>query len=105
MVINEDILYSVGASIKTYAPSEVIFNEGDSPNYYYQIISGEVKLNNYNDEGKEVSEVLLKDGQSIGEASLFINKPYPHNAVVTKKSEIIRLPRKMFLDLLKYVLI
>jgi CRP-like cAMP-binding protein len=101
MVIQEDILYSVGASIKIYEPSEVIFNEGDIANYYYQIISGEVKQNNYNDEGKETIQIILQDGQSIGESLLFMDKPYPFNAVAIKKCEILRLPKYIFLDLLK----
>lgn len=101
MVINEDILYSVGASIKTYEPSEVIFSEGDSPNYYYQIISGEAKQNNYNDEGKEVIQIILEDGQSIGESLLFMDRPYPYNAVAIKRCSIIKLSKYIFFDLLK----
>lgn len=53
MVIDENILISAGAETRHYSPSETIFFEGDIPNYYYQIIKGEIKLNNYNEEGKE----------------------------------------------------
>lgn len=101
MVIKEEILHSVGASIKNYRPSEIIFNEGDPPNYYYQIITGEVKLNNYNDEGKEVIQTLLEDGQSIGESLLFMDKPYPINAIAITNCKILKLPKCIFLDLLK----
>lgn len=101
MVIKEEILHSVGASIKNYKPSEVIFNEGDFPNYYYQIIKGEVKLNNYNNEGKEVIQTLLEEGQSIGESLLFMDKLYPMNAIAITNCEILRLPKYVFMDLLK----
>lgn len=100
MVIKEDILYSVGASIRTYAPSEVIFSEGDFPNYYFQIVKGEVKQHNYNDDGKEVIQSIVEDGQSIGESLLFLEKPYPFNAIAIKRSEILRLPKHVFFDLL-----
>lgn len=101
MVIKEEILHSVGASIKNYRTSEIIFNEGDLPNYYYQIITGEVKLNNYNDEGKETIQTLLEDGQSIGESLLFIDKLYPMNAIAITNCKILKLPKHIFLDLLK----
>ncbi|SEW16618.1 cAMP-binding domain of CRP or a regulatory subunit of cAMP-dependent protein kinases [Chryseobacterium wanjuense] len=101
MVIKEEILHSVGASIKTYKPTEIIFSEGDPANYYYQIITGDVKLNNYNKDGKESIQTLLEAGQSIGESMLFINKPYPMNAIAITNCEILRLPRHIFLDLLK----
>ncbi|WP_229048067.1 Crp/Fnr family transcriptional regulator [Chryseobacterium arthrosphaerae] len=81
MVIDENILHSAGAEVRDYKPAENIFCEGDTPNYYYQIIKGEVKLNNYNEEGKEFIQNILTEGQSCGEAILFIDKPYPMNAV------------------------
>ncbi len=101
MVIDEDILYSMGAVIKSYRPSENIFTEGDLPNYYYQIVKGEVKLNNYNEEGKEIIQGLMGKGQSIEESLLFINKVYPVNAVAITSCEILKLPKFTFLEILK----
>ncbi len=101
MVIKEEILQSVGAITRKYKPSEIIFNEGDVPNYYYQIITGDVKLNNYNDEGKEIIQTLLEDGQSIGESLLFMDRLYPMNAVALTNCSVLRLPKTIFLDLLK----
>ncbi|WP_294245724.1 Crp/Fnr family transcriptional regulator [uncultured Chryseobacterium sp.] len=101
MVIKEEILYSVGAITRKYKPSEIIFSEGDVPNFYYQIINGDVKLNNYNDDGKEIIQTLLEDGQSIGESLLFMDKLYPMNAIALSHCSVLRLPKKVFLDLMK----
>ena len=101
MVISEKILYSMGANVKQYDPAEIIFSEGDWPGFCYQIISGEVKLNNYNEDGKEIIQNLLTDGQSIGESLLFMDKPYPINAVTTTSCNILKLPKNVFMDLLK----
>lgn len=101
MVIKEEILHSVGAITRKYKPSEIIFSEGDVPNFYYQIIEGDVKLNNYNDDGKEVIQTLLEDGQSIGESLLFMDKLYPMNAIALSHCSVLRLPKKVFLDLMK----
>jgi len=101
MVIEENLLYSMGANAKTYLSGETIFSEGDWPAFYYQIIKGEAKLNNYNEEGKETIQIMITDGQSIGESLLFMEKFYPMNAVAITECEIIRLPRRAFLDLLR----
>ncbi|WP_449398148.1 Crp/Fnr family transcriptional regulator [Chryseobacterium wanjuense] len=100
MVIKEEILHSVGASIKHYRTSEFIFQEGDLPNYYYQIIKGDVKLNNYNEDGKEFIQNILSEGQSCGESLLFIEKPYPMNAEVLKPCTIFKLHKDTFFQLL-----
>ncbi|WP_353145699.1 Crp/Fnr family transcriptional regulator [Chryseobacterium sp.] len=100
MVINESILHSVGAEIKEYKPTENLFCEGDSPHYYYQIITGEVKLNNYSEEGKEFIQNILTDGQSCGESILFIDKPYPMNAEAITDCQVLRLHKSVFFTLL-----
>ncbi|MET3036680.1 Crp/Fnr family transcriptional regulator [Chryseobacterium sp. NRRL B-14859] len=100
MVINESILHSAGAEIKEYKPTENLFCEGDSPHYYYQIITGEVKLNNYSEEGKEFIQNILTDGQSCGESILFIDKPYPMNAEAITDCQVLRLHKSVFFTLL-----
>lgn len=63
MIINENILQAMGAEIENYNISENIFSEGDNPNHYYQILEGKVKLNNYNEEGKEILQNILEKGE------------------------------------------
>jgi len=101
MVISEEILSSAGARLKRYDPDETIFYEGDTPLYYYQIVNGEVKLNNCNVEGKEFIQNILFDGQSFGESLLFGDKPYPMNAIAIAPCTILRLNKGDFLDMLK----
>lgn len=101
MIIEENLLYSIGASAMSFSAGESIFSEGDWPAFYYQIIKGEVKLNNYNEEGKETIQIIIEDGQSIGESLLFMEKFYPMNAVAITECEVVRLSRKAFLDLLR----
>lgn len=74
MKIDEQLLKSYSAETKTYKEKELIFREGDSPTFYYQIIEGVVKVNNFNDEGKEFIHNILGKGQSFGDAHLFIEK-------------------------------
>lgn len=101
MKIDEQLLKSYSAETKTYKEKESIFREGDSPSFYYQIIEGSVKVNNYNEEGKEFIHNILGKGQSFGDPLLFIDKNYPVNAIALKPTTIIRLPRKNFTNLIK----
>ncbi len=101
MIINENILQAMGAEIENYNISENIFSEGDTPNHYYQIVEGKVKLNNYNEEGKEILQNILEKGQSIGESLLFMDKSYPMNAVTTTNCKILKLPKAQFFKMLE----
>ncbi|MDR4953609.1 Crp/Fnr family transcriptional regulator [Chryseobacterium sp. ES2] len=101
MVIKENLLYSMGANSIMYSAGETIFSEGAWPAFYYQIIKGEAKLNNYNEDGKETIQIIIEDGQSIGESLLFMEKPYPMNAIAITECEVVKLSRKAFLNLLR----
>lgn len=100
-MINEDILFSFGADLKTYDPDDFIFSEGEVPGLFFLISKGKVKLNNYNEGGKEFIQGILSQGHSIGLSSLFTEKTYPLNAVAVEESEVIRLPKAQYLQLLQ----
>ncbi|WP_312766261.1 Crp/Fnr family transcriptional regulator [Epilithonimonas sp.] len=100
MIIPEELLLSYNAHIEHYDAGDIIFREGDNPKYYYQIISGRIKLNHYNEEGKELILAILHRGLSVCELLLFIDKTYPVNAIVFEPSEVIKLSKANFEKLL-----
>ncbi|WP_228422234.1 Crp/Fnr family transcriptional regulator [Chryseobacterium aurantiacum] len=101
MSIDENLLRSFGAEEKTFKKRESIFKEGDHAVYYYQITKGKIKLNNYNEDGKEFIHNILGKNQSFGDALLFLNQYYPMNAVSLEASEIVRLSRNNFMEMLR----
>lgn len=101
MNIEPELLYSFGAEVKIYQPGELIYREGDHVVYYYQILKGKLKLNNYNEEGKEFIHNILGEHQSFGDSMLFLEKFYVMNAVCLTACEIIRLPKSSFMDMLE----
>lgn len=101
MNIDEKLLYSFGAENKQYKKGELIFRQDDHALYYFQIAKGKIKLNNYNEEGKEFIHNILGENQSFGDSLVFLEKQYPMNAVALSPAEIIRLPKNNFMDLLK----
>ncbi|CAM3982270.1 Crp/Fnr family transcriptional regulator [Flavobacterium antarcticum] len=95
-MIQKELLDHYGAVEKRYEKSDVIFEVGTNAHYYYQIISGEVKMNNYNEEGKEFIQGFFKPGESFGEPPLFVNRLYPANAIATEDSVILAIKKDLF---------
>jgi len=99
--LDEDLLKSFGAEIKTYKQGEKIFNQGEIPVYYYQIIEGKIKENNHDSQGREFIHNILGNGQSFGDSMLFIDKRYPISAEAITECTVIRLSKPNFLNLLE----
>lgn len=100
MQIDLDLLFSYGAIAKEYKKNEVIFDEDEIANFYYQIIEGNIRMFNSNDDGKEFTQGYFSSGQCFGEPPLFIDEKYPAAAVAFQDSKIIKLSKDKFLKIL-----
>ncbi|WP_426477536.1 Crp/Fnr family transcriptional regulator [Chryseobacterium sp. CBSDS_008] len=99
MIIDENLLLQKGAMIEDYPAKEIIFQAGDAPHFYFQIMRGTVELNNYHEDGKEFTLNILREGQSVGESLLFSDNKYPMNAVTRTDCKILKLKKSDFLAL------
>jgi CRP-like cAMP-binding protein len=95
------ILEQYHVQLKHYAKDQVIFNELDTPQYYYQIKTGHIKMYNLTEDGKEFVQGFFKNDQSFGEPPLFGEFKYPASAISLTESSIYVLPKTVFLELLK----
>lgn len=100
-MIDVDTLLAWGAAFKKLSANEIIFNEGASAQFYYQLVSGSVRWVNINDEGKEFLQVMIEPGECFGELPLFDDGPFAATAIADEDSVIIRLHRSTFHDLIK----
>lgn len=100
-MIATELLEKYGALKKSFDKTAIVFEEGNLPTHYYQIISGEVKMSNYNDDGREFIQGIFYKEQSFGEPPLFLNQNYPANAIVVEDSEILLLSKNNFMKLLE----
>ncbi|MFC4163415.1 Crp/Fnr family transcriptional regulator [Epilithonimonas zeae] len=96
MLISEELLLSYGAEYENFDRGDIIFDEGQTPKNYYQVVKGRIKLNHYNDDGKELILAILERGLSVCELLLFIDKKYPVNAVVIEAGTVLTLPKAAF---------
>jgi CRP/FNR family transcriptional regulator, cyclic AMP receptor protein len=100
-MINMDTLLAWGATYKKVAAEEIIFQEGQQCNFYYQLVSGSVRWVNIDEEGKEFIQNFVEPGECFGEFPLFDGSPYAASAIANENSVIIRLHKSTFLKLLK----
>lgn len=99
-MIEIELLEKYGAVRKQYKKSEIIFEKGNLATHYYQIISGAVKMNNFNDEGREFIQGFFYANQSFGEPPLFLDRTYPANAEAIEDCELLSIPKDSFLKLI-----
>ncbi|GAB2764480.1 Crp/Fnr family transcriptional regulator [Salinimicrobium soli] len=99
-MIDENLLLDHGARKVSYSKGDQLFREGESALNFYQIASGEIKMNNYNEDGKEFIQGIFSIGQSFGEPPLLANVKYPANAEALSDAEVFQLPKEHFLELL-----
>ncbi len=99
-MIDIDLLLTYGASYKKVATGETIFTEGNTCNFYYQSITGNIKWINIDESGKEFVQYYIQAGDCFGELPLFDDQPYAASAIAENDCVIIRLHKPVFLELL-----
>lgn len=83
-----------------YLKKEIIFQQDDRPLYLFQVVTGKVKIYQVNNEGKEITAALLKDGDYFGYESLLKGQNQGDAAETLEDSEIRLIPREDFLNLI-----
>jgi len=96
-----EILEHYNATLKFFSKNRIVFNELDTPQFYFQIKIGKVKMFNLTEDGKEFTQGFFEDDNSFGEPPLFGSLKYPASATTIEESEIYMLPKIDFLRLLK----
>ncbi|WP_052597662.1 Crp/Fnr family transcriptional regulator [Aureispira sp. CCB-QB1] len=99
-MIDQQILQQYPFKIINYKKGAYIFEKGNTPRYYFQIISGGIKMSYYNDKGNEFIQGIFGKNKSFGEPPLIANLKYPANAIALSKSSIIQIPKSSFEQLL-----
>lgn len=99
-MIRLDLLLDNGGILREVKKNEVIFKAGQFPSYYYQVVKGDVKMNNYSEDGKEFIQEIFSPGRSFGEPPLFINEPYPANAIAISNGVILQITKTLFDEML-----
>lgn len=100
-LIARNIGLQYGASVLSLKKDDVLFHEGDTANFFYQVEEGAIKMVTYSLDGKEFIQGLFYQGDCFGEPPLFCDFPYPGSANAMMDSKILRIPKDRFFNLLK----
>ena len=87
---------------RRYQPQETIFFENDICISVGIVKSGEISIKSYFANGKEVTYIVLEEGQMFGNNLVFSSTPrYRGDVISQKQSEIWFISREKLLKLLK----
>jgi CRP/FNR family transcriptional regulator, cyclic AMP receptor protein len=100
-MIDLDTLLCWGATYKHVKKGEVIFHEGTQGRFYHQLVEGRVRWVNVDDNGKEFIQEFIRKGESFGELPMLDDGPYVATSIADEDSLLIRLPKEIFLQLLR----
>ena len=68
------------------ARGEVLFHQGDPADGFYYVASGRVQLTVVNRSGTEATVEVIAEGETFGEAMVFLGRPYPVTATALADS-------------------
>ncbi|WP_353778628.1 cyclic nucleotide-binding domain-containing protein [Winogradskyella sp. 3972H.M.0a.05] len=100
-MIPVEILENYNATLKQHHKGDVLFIEGETAQFYFQISSGNIKMFNLTEDGKEFVQGYFEDGQAFAEPPLFGDFEYPASSICTKDTSIYVLPKEVFFEVLK----
>jgi CRP-like cAMP-binding protein len=86
--------------LKTFQKKELIFQEGEHPRQLYFIAKGKVKIFKTNDDGKELTLRVMREGDFFGHIDLIKGTQYNESAAATEAAELAIIPKDDFFALL-----
>jgi CRP-like cAMP-binding protein len=100
--LNDDELGELAdlARERSFMPNEFIFWDGDTPDWFYVVAEGKVKVLKHSSSGREFIIAFFGPGEMVGEVAVFENKPYPASAQAVAETRVIGVKREDFLSFL-----
>lgn len=77
---------------------EMLFHRGDPCSGFHVLVYGQVKLGFTSAQGTEKVVEIVQEGQSFGEAIMFMDKPYIVFAQALKDSLLLHVPKTMIFE-------
>jgi CRP/FNR family transcriptional regulator len=84
----------------SFVSNEFIFWDGDTPEWFYIVAEGKVKVLKHSSLGKEFIIAFFSPGEMFGEVAVFENKPYPASAQAVSETKVVGIKRE---DLLSFL--
>jgi CRP-like cAMP-binding protein len=82
------------------AKSEILFQRGEMPHGFFILLEGRINLSFPSDQGTERVLEVIRQGETFGEALMFLRRPYPILAQAVLESRVLDIPEQAIQDLL-----
>jgi CRP-like cAMP-binding protein len=89
------------ATLRTVAPGERLFGQGEQCTHFFFVLSGMVKLCRVAPSGEEKVIDLVRHGQYFAEAVMFMGGQYPVHAYALEAARLVALDSQHFLGLVR----
>lgn len=86
---------------RSYKRKQLIYQEADSPVYLYQVIKGNVRNYLFHKDGRELTTVVLTEGDFFGYESILMKTKYTDNAETLEDTTLRLINREDFYLLLE----
>ena len=80
------------------AKGEILFHKGDTPPGFHLVVYGQIKLAFSSPSGGEKVVDILGQGQTFGEAVMFMERPYMVYAQALKDSQLLQISKTAIVD-------
>lgn len=86
---------------RVYGSKDVVYREGDTPNYLYLLKSGKIKVVKTDHYGKELVVEIIGQGHYFGYMAILEGSEQNETAVALEDVEVLLIPRTEFLTLVE----
>ena len=85
---------------RSLRPGESVFWEGDSPDWFYMVAGGRIKVSKMSSLGREFIIAFFGPNEMFGEVAVFENRAYPASAQAVADTSVLAIRRADFLTFL-----
>lgn len=77
----------------------IIFNQGDKPEWFYGLLEGRIKISKLSSEGREITIEIIDPGHFFGALAIIRGFTYPATSTALENSKILKIPSEIFLNI------
>ena len=87
--------------VTDYPRNKMLFLRGEPAEHIYLLLEGWVKVYRDTQEGEQTVIGILKPGETVAEAAIFLGRDYPASAEVVSDAKLLEIPSSHFLNLIR----
>jgi len=84
----------------SFRKRDVIFSEGDPPDWLYIVVEGKIKITKISQDGKEIILEVIQPLDFFGGVAVLKGFPYPANGVAMEDSKLLKISRSHLMRIL-----